>query len=86
MIDFVDKREGCSGLLRQAHQIQNSGERSFSAGLALTGEKLQLFVITELDENVDRPFAVVFMLGQLNLSRTADTVEGRGELLAYAFN
>lgn len=66
--------------------IDSGFRTTYSSGLAFTGKQLKLLRITELDENVDRPFAVVFMLGQLNLSRTADTVEGRGELLAYAFN
>lgn len=41
--------------------------------LPLCSQLLQLLVITELDEDVDRPFIVVFGLMELNFTRAADT-------------
>ena len=47
---------------------------AYSSGLSLSRQQLEFLVVTELDENIDRPLSIVFVMGgDLNLSGTADS-------------
>jgi len=47
---------------------------TYSSGLALSRQQLKFLVVTELDENIDRPLSIVFVVGgDLNLSGTANS-------------
>lgn len=56
---------------------QSIGEKkagtTHPSGLPLCSQLLQLLVVTELDEDVDRPFIVVLRLVQLDFTRAANT-------------
>ena len=42
--------------------------------LALSRQQLKFFVVAELDENIDRPLSIVFVVGgDLNLSGTTNS-------------
>ena len=59
---------------------------TYTAGLPLSGEQLQLLVVAELHHDVDGPLLVVLVLAYPDLARTANAVERGGELLANAAN
>ena len=56
--------------------------RTYSSGLPLAREELELLVVPELDHDIDGPLLVVLFLADADLASTANAVKGSREFVA----
>lgn len=62
----------------RVHEVKSEeAEMTYTTGLTLAGQELQLFCVTKLDKDVDRPFFVILVLADANFTCTTDACGAR---------